>query len=789
MISVLYIDNDTVLLETGKRLLERNPDIRVDTTPSSTEALNYLNTTSYDAVIAEYEMPAIGGIPILRTIHKKFPKLPCIIFTNKSREEIIADALNNGAGHYVKKGGDQKSLFEELSHEIQQVVEFRESERKISHLNRIDAILRRINESVVHIHERLQLAQEVCKIMVQEGGFVLAWIGFEDPETPRIGTVVASGAVDDFFGKVRILSDDIADGQGPTVATLKKGKYTICNDIQAYPDIQMWEDDARRKGYRSAAAFPINTGKTTRGAITLYSYEKNFFSDTEIRLLTNISDLVSYALKNRGLEENQKQVLGELEISEHRLIEIINFLPEATFAVDTQGTIIIWNKAMEKLTAVSAEQVVGLSNYEYSFRILGERIPGLLDLVFAPEAEIENFHYSAIRRNPGNIRAQIQVPSLIGKPATLEVSASLLYDQNGQLSGAIESITDISKLRQKDEKFHRLFETADNGLLLLEPDTRKIIDANLCIINLTGHSREYLLGRKLEEIGFFKDMLLAEQFYAELKQSEQVHYKDIPLEINNGRSIDVEFFSKILSLNGRQVIRCSVNNISDRKRAESAQKIARMNLDMFSSRIRHDILNQLMVISGSLELASYGILEPDLQKHLNRAQTATKTIQRQIIFTREFEDLGTDIPSWQRVSTVIHHAFLEVETDSVTLKVQQDNIEIFADPLFEKVFYLLFNFSHKFGEKVTRIDVSYQFTMTELIIVVSDNGIGIAPETKDQLFEWRPGNEKTLGLFLAQKILSSTSISIRETGEYKKGARFEIIVPGDAFHIGSPTGT
>lgn len=196
-----------------------------------------------------------------------------------------------------------------------------------------------------------------------------------------------------------------------------------------------------------------------------------------------------------------------------------------------------------------------------------------------------------------------------------------------------------------------------------------------------------------------------------------------------------------------------------------------------------------MVISGSLELASYGILEPDLQKHLNRAQTATKTIQRQIIFTREFEDLGTDIPSWQRVSTVIHHAFLEVETDSVTLKVQQDNIEIFADPLFEKVFYLLFNFSHKFGEKVTRIDVSYQFTMTELIIVVTDNGIGIAPETKDQLFEWRPGNEKTLGLFLAQKILSSTSISIRETGEYKKGARFEIIVPGDAFHIGSPTGT
>jgi PAS domain S-box-containing protein len=785
VISVLYIDNDTVLLDTGKRFLERDSDIRVETTHSSTEALNHLNTTTYDAVIAEYEMPEIDGIPILKTIHEKFPKLPFIIFTNKNRDEIIIGAIKNGSGHYVRKGGDQKFQFDELSQEIRRAVEFRDNERKISHLNRIDAILRRVNESVVHIHDHLQLVQEICKIMVQEGGFVLAWIGFKDPETPRIGTVFASGAVDDFFGKVRILSDDITNGQGPTVTTIRKGKYTIWNDIQSIPGLQMWEDDARHKGYRSAAAFPISTGKATHGAITLYSYDKNFFTEGEIRLLTGISDIISFALKNMELEENQKQELGELEISEHRLIEIINFLPEAAFAIDTQGIIIIWNKAMERLTAVSAEQVIGQGNYEYSYRMLGERIPGLLDMIFAPEAEIENFHYSSIQRTRGCVRAQLQIPSLIGNPATLKISASLLYDQNGQLSGAIESITDIRELRQNDEKFHHLFETADNGLLILEPDTRKIIDANLFFIDLTGYPREYLLGRKLEEIGFFKDIALAEQFYAELKQTEHINYKDIPLETKDGRLIDVDFNSKMASLNGHQIIQCSVYDISDRKRAEDARKIARKNLDMFSSRIRHDILNQLMVISGSLELASYGIQEPDMQKHLNRAQTATKTVQRQILFTREFENLGTEIPTWQKVTTVIHHAFLEVETESIILNVEQDEFEIFADPLFEKVFYLLFNFSHKFGEKVTRIDVSFQYFTKELIIVISDNGIGIAPETKDQIFEWRPGNEKTLDLFLVQKILASTGLSIRETGEFRKGARFEIIVPGDAFHTGS----
>ncbi len=367
----------------------------------------------------------------------------------------------------------------------------------------------------------------------------------------------------------------------------------------------------------------------------------------------------------------------------------------------------------------------------------------------------------------------------------MEVVASLLYDQNGQLSGAIETITETGDIRRKDEKFHHVFQTAEHGLLILEPDTGKIIDANSYMTELLGHPRQYLIGNKIEETGIFKDSLTADQFYTELKKTGHVHYDDIPLVTKDGASIDVEFFSKVTSFDDRQIIQCSVHNISRRKRTETAQKIARKSLDLFSSRIRHDILNQLMVISGSLELASYSTQDPDLQKHMNRAQTATKTIQRQIIFTREFEDLGADIPSWQNVSTVIHHAFLDIETDSITLHIQQDDYEVFADPLFEKVFYLLFDFSHRFGEKVTRIDISYSYTPAELIIAVSDNGIGIVPETKDQIFEWKPGNDKNAGLHLAQKILSSTGLSIRETGEFRKGARFEIIVPKDAFRNGS----
>ena len=785
MISVLYIDSDLALLDSGKRFLERDTDIQVDTAHSVMEALQKLKNHSFDVIVTDHGLPEIDSIHLLKLVREKSPRLTFIIFTGKGREEILIEALRYGVDDFIRKDGDTQSLFAELSYKVKRAVEFRNREQKIARLNRIDAILRRINESVVHIHNRMKLMQEVCTIMVKEAGFAMAWVGFEDPDTHRINHVTASGIVDDFFVRIRLSSDDIATGQGPTVSAIRKGKYSILNDIQAYPSPYMWEEEALRKGYRSAAAFPLHAGKAVRGAITLYSSERNFFSDSEIRLLSGISEDISFVLKTMEMEETQRKVQEALETSEYRLKEIINFLPDATFGIDTQGTIIVWNKAMEKLTKISAEKVIGLGNYEYSFHITGERTPALLDLVFATDAELEKYHYTAIQRRHNCIRGQIRVLGLKGKPASLDVFASLLFDKNGQLSGAIQSLYNVREMQDRERKFPGFFDTSDRGIIVLESETKKIIDVNPFIVTLTGHSRENLLGKNLGEIGFSKEVLPVDQFFTELEKTGSMHYKDIPLVTKSGRIIDVEFVSNIHSLNGHQVIQCSISDITDRMRAERSKTLARKNLDMFSSMIRHDILNQLMVVSGSLELAGYGIQEPDLMKHLVRAQTATKTIQRQIIFTREYENLGADTPTWQRVSTVVRRAFLEVETESIALNIQQDSPDVFADQLLEKVFYHLINFSYKYGEKVTRIEVSFDYPATDLIITVADNGIGISPENKPHLFEWRSGNEKTLGLFLAQKILASTGITIRETGEYKKGTRFEIIVPKEGFQTGS----
>jgi PAS domain S-box-containing protein len=786
VISVLYIDKDQTLLDSGKRFLESNEDIRVDTALSLLEALPLLKTISFDAIIADYRMRETDGIQLLKMIREKIQKVPTIIITGGNNNDSFNEAINNGADYYFRINGDSKSQFSELSHILRQAVKLRENERKIIRLNRVYSVLARVSEVIVHVHDRMQLMKEICKIAVQEGGYALTWIGFDDPETHRIRGVIASGALDDFFVDMRMSSEDITNGQGPTVTTLRKRTYSICNDIRADTPMQHWAVLAIKKGYLSAAAFPISAGKTTRGVITFYSCEKNFFTDPEIRLLNGLSEDISFALETMELGDARKQVQQDLQHSEHRLTEIINFLPEPTFAVDANGTVIIWNTAIEKFTGISPSQILGRGNYEHSFLMTGERIPGLLDLVFASDKELKNYGYSVIQRSHKSIRATIQLSRLNGKPATLEAIASPLYDQKGQYAGAIESLHVITEICKKDEKFHRLFDTADHGILIVRSDIQKIVDANSFIINLTGYSHEYLLGRNLGEIGFFKDPQVAEQFFAELGKTGYIRYRDIPLETKDGRIIDVEFVGEEYLFNDEQVIQCSVYDISGRKQIEIARTLARKNLNMFSSMMRHDILNQLMVVSGSLELASYGLQDPDLMQHMNRAQTAAKNIQRQITFSREYENLGATAPTWQSASAVIHRAFFELQADVITLGLPEDIIDIFADPLFDKVFFHLFSYSFKYGEKVTRIEITYQYTTTGLILTITDNGIGISSEDKARLFVRSSGNDKTIGLFLAQKILEITGLTIRESGEHKKGSRFEIIIPTDRFRTGPP---
>lgn len=122
MLQILYVDDEMGLLEIGKIFIEQSGDAQVDTALSGKEAMSLMSTKVYDAVISDYQMPEINGIELLKMVRNQQKGVPFILFTGKGREEVVIEALNNGADFYLQKGGDPVSQFAELRHHLRQAI-------------------------------------------------------------------------------------------------------------------------------------------------------------------------------------------------------------------------------------------------------------------------------------------------------------------------------------------------------------------------------------------------------------------------------------------------------------------------------------------------------------------------------------------------------------------------------------------------------------------------------------------------------------------------------------------
>lgn len=141
MISLLYVDDEQDLLSLGKLFLEKGGDFTVTTTTSPEEVIRMVSGESFDAIISDYQMPGMDGIELLKRVRGMGLSIPFILFTGKGREEVVIEAINNGADFYLQKGGDARSQFAELRHKILAALErhhavdaLRESEAKYREL-------------------------------------------------------------------------------------------------------------------------------------------------------------------------------------------------------------------------------------------------------------------------------------------------------------------------------------------------------------------------------------------------------------------------------------------------------------------------------------------------------------------------------------------------------------------------------------------------------------------------------------------------------------------------------
>jgi len=486
----------------------------------------------------------------------------------------------------------------------------------------------------------------------------------------------------------------------------------------------------------------------------------------------------------RDMTEHQRVEEAYRETG-RRMAEIISFLPDPTLVVDRNGTVVAWNHAMEVLSGIRAADVIGKGKETYKSWIVGETGPLLIEDVLYRNREEIRSRYDRIRFDGDTIRTEREVTRTDGTRFFLWVSATRLADSEGKITGAIESLRDVThqkRIERELRESNTYLDTVINTLadpLFIKDRSYRFVRLNNSFCRFTGHSREEMLGKT--DFDFFsrEEAEVFRKNDDEVFGTGQINENEETITDASG-TFHTIVTKKALYTNtaGEKFIVGIIRDITDRKKTEYALQQALKKLNMLSSITRHDILNQLMGLRTYLALMEGDEKDPAILGFLKNADRAADAIQRQIEFTRYYEDLGVQAPRWQEAAEIFSSAASQILLDEVDVEIRVEGISVYADPLIGKVFYNLIENSLRHGGHVTRMELCAQETGTGgLVITYQDNGTGISPEDKKNLFKRGFGKHTGLGLFLSQEILSITGITIAETGTHGSGARFEIAIP------------
>lgn len=176
MISILYVDDEEMFLEIAKDYLERSGDLVIDTANSVYQAMEKLESSSYDAVISDYQMPGLTGIDLLKYLREKHDQIPFLLFTGRGREEVAIEALNNGADFYLQKDSHFRSQFAQLEHEIREAIRRRHAERERI---RMESVLRIKDAAIRSALSPIAISDSLGRLLYVNPACLATW-GYSD---------------------------------------------------------------------------------------------------------------------------------------------------------------------------------------------------------------------------------------------------------------------------------------------------------------------------------------------------------------------------------------------------------------------------------------------------------------------------------------------------------------------------------------------------------------------------------------------------------------------------------